>query len=93
MIYRLRFTRTAIRDLERHKKSGDKKLLRKIEILLSELREHPLTGTGRPEQLKHELKGCYSRRINKEHRLVYSIEEEIITVYVLSAHSHYGDEK
>ena len=52
---------------------------------------HPITGTGQPEMLKHNLQGLYSRRINKKHRLVYSIKEEIVTVYVLSAHSHYGD--
>ncbi|MCB0506479.1 MAG: Txe/YoeB family addiction module toxin [Cyclobacteriaceae bacterium] len=53
--------------------------------------EHPTTGTGQPEMLKHDLAGLYSRRINKKHRLVYSIKEQIVTVYVLSAWSHYGD--
>ena len=40
---------------------------------------------------KHDLTGLYSRRINKKHRLVYSINEEVITVHVLSAWAHYGD--
>jgi len=53
--------------------------------------EHPITGTGQPEMLKHDLAGLYSRRINKKHRLVYSIKEQIVLVYVLSAWSHYGD--
>jgi len=52
---------------------------------------HPRTGTGQPEKLKHDLEGLYSRRINRKHRLVYNIKEEIVTVIVLSAYSHYGD--
>ncbi|MCL4170798.1 UNVERIFIED_CONTAM: hypothetical protein GTU68_048766, partial [Idotea baltica] len=72
-------------------KSGDKKLLQKIEVLLEELIEHPRTGTGQPEKLKYLLEGFYSRRINKKHRLIYAIEDEIITVVIVSAYSHYGD--
>ena len=53
--------------------------------------EHPRKGTGQPEKLKYNLEGLYSRRINKKHRLVYDIKDEIVTVVVLSAHSHYGD--
>lgn len=90
MSYALRLTDDAVKDIKRHKKSGDKKLLQKISDLLDELREHPRTGTGQPEKLKHDLEGFWSRRINKKHRLVYKIEEEIITVVVLSAYSHYG---
>ncbi|PCI98234.1 MAG: Txe/YoeB family addiction module toxin [Flavobacteriales bacterium] len=91
MKYKLEFSNIAIEDIKKHKKSGDKSTLKKIEKLLNELMEHPMTGTGQPEMLKHNLQGLYSRRINKKHRLVYSIKEEIITVYVLSAYSHYGD--
>lgn len=91
MSYTLRLTPEAIKDIERHKKSGDKKLLKKISVLLDELREHPRTGTGQPEELKYNLKGLYSRRINRKHRLVYDIKDEIVTVIVLSAYSHYGD--
>jgi len=85
MSYTLEFTGTALADIEKHKKSGDKAVLKKIEKLLNELIEHPATGTGQPEMLKHELSGLYSHRINKKHRLVYSIDDQIITVYVLSA--------
>ena len=91
MTYKLRFSKTALLDIEQHKKSGDKATLKKIERLLNELIQHPSTGTGQPEKLKHNLQGLYSRRINKKHRLVYSINEELVNVYVLSAHSHYGD--
>ncbi len=91
MSYRLIFSKTALEDIEKHKKSGDKPTLRKIEKLLNELMKHPKTGTGQPEMLKHDLAGVYSRRINKKHRLVYSIKDQIVTVYVLSTWSHYGD--
>lgn len=91
MRYLLEFSKTGLKDIEKHKKSGNKSTLKKIEKLLTELMEHPLTGTGQPELLKHNLAGLYSRRINKKHRLVYSIKEEIVTVFVLSAYSHYGE--
>ena len=90
MNYTLVFSETALDDIEKHKKAGDKIILKKIEKLLNELMEHPKTGTGQPEMLKHELTGLYSRRINKKHRLVYSINEEVIIVHVLSAWAHYG---
>ena len=91
MSYTLTFSKTAWADIQKHKKSGDKSILKKIEKLLNELMEHPTTGTGQPEILKHHLAGLYSRRINKQHRLVYSIHEETITVHVLAAWAHYGD--
>ncbi len=91
MSYTLEFSKTALEDIEKHKKSGDKSTLKKIEKLLNELLEHPTRGTGQPEMLKRDLAGLYSRRINRKHRLVYSIKEETITVHVLSAWSHYGD--
>lgn len=53
--------------------------------------EHPRTGTGQPEKLKYNLEGLYSRRINKKHRLVYVVKDQIVTVVVLSAHAHYED--
>jgi toxin YoeB len=91
MSYTLEFSEIALADIKKHKKSGDKVVLKKIEKLLNELMEHPTTGTGQPEQLRHNLTGLYSRRINQKHRLVYSINEEIVTVLVLSARAHYGD--
>lgn len=91
MSYTLEFSEIALDDIMKHKKSGDKVVLKKIEKLLNELMEHPTTGTGQPEQLKHNFTGLYSRRINKKHRLVYSINEEVVTVLVLSAQAHYGD--
>lgn len=91
MRYTLEFTEIALKDISKHKKSGDRAVLKKIEKLLLEIMEHPTTGTGQPEALKHKLLGLYSRRINQKHRLIYSINEHLITVHILSAWSHYGD--
>lgn len=91
MSYSLEFSKTALEDIQKHKKVGDKPILKKLQKLLLELMEHPKTGTGQPEMLKHNLNGLYSRRINHKHRLVYSIDQDVVIVYVLSAHSHYGE--
>ena len=89
MIYTLLFSKNALEDIRSHRKSGDKAVLMKIDKLLNELLVHPSTGTGQPEKLKHELSGKFSRRINRKHRLVYEIDENAKTVYVLSARAHY----
>jgi len=88
MKYILEFSAMALDDIQKHNKSGDKVVLKKIEKLLHELMEHPTTGTGQPEKLKHNLTGLYSRRINQKHRLVYSINNDIVTVHILSAWAH-----
>ncbi|WP_323670358.1 Txe/YoeB family addiction module toxin [Psychroflexus montanilacus] len=46
---------------------------------------------GKPEQLKHNLSGYWSRRINKKDRLIYQVVEDIVTVYIISAIGHYDD--
>ncbi|MFD2034235.1 Txe/YoeB family addiction module toxin [Belliella marina] len=89
MSFEIIFTKIAEKDLLRHKKSGNKKLIRKLDQLLDELEEHPETGTGKPERLKNNLSGLWSRRINHEHRLVYSIDGEKVIVTVISAFGHY----
>lgn len=91
MSFEIQYTDDAENDLEKHRKSGNKKLLKKIDELLDELRKHPKTGTGKPEQLKHYETPTWSRRISGEHRLVYRIQDEVITVLILSAFGHYGD--
>ena len=91
MNYILEFTKTALTDIEKLKSSGDRKLLKKLDRMLNELLKHPRTGIGQPEILKHDLQGLYSRRINKKHRIIYRIRDEVVTVVILSAYSHYGD--
>ncbi len=89
MIYSIEFTPKALEGIEKLKKSGNKPLLIKLKKLLLELTEHPYSGTGQPEMLKHSLSGFWSRRINKEHRIVYAVNEKSITVTVISTVGHY----
>ena len=67
----------------------DKKIQRKIVTLINDILRQPFTGLGKPEPLKQELSGYWSRRITDEHRLVYKVSEtEII---ILSCRFHYDD--
>jgi toxin YoeB len=91
MSFDLEITPIAESDIIRHKKSGNKKVLNKINILLDELRESPYSGTGKPEQLKHYNYPTWSRRINDKHRLIYRIKEEVKVVLILSLWGHYDD--
>jgi toxin YoeB len=59
----------------------DKKILRKINILIKEIQRTPFEGSGKPEALKFDLAGLWSRRIDREHRLVYSIKGGDIIIY------------
>lgn len=87
MIYHLDFSKQANNDIDFHRKSGNKSVLNKLLVLLNELTEHPFTGTGKPEQLKYNLTGYWSRRINHEHRLIYEVLEDIVLIH--SAVGHY----
>jgi toxin YoeB len=91
MSYTIELTFDAIKDIEKLKKSGDKKVLIKIDKLLDELREHPKSGTGKPELLKYYEIPTWSRRLTDNHRLIYRIEEDRVIVMVLSFWGHYGD--
>jgi toxin YoeB len=62
-------------------------VLKKLSVLLEELTEHPFEGAGKPELLKYDFAGYWSRRVNREHRIVYEVTEDI--VFVLSAKGHY----
>ena len=54
----------------------DKKILWRINALLKEIQRSPFTGVGKPESLKHNLSGYWSRRITDEHRLIYKVEKD-----------------
>jgi toxin YoeB len=84
--FELDFSDQAIEDLAYHKKSGNKAISKKIVALLEEISMHPLTGTGKPEALKHNLSGKWSRRINNEHRIVYTVLEDSVNIHSLRGH-------
>jgi toxin YoeB len=66
----------AKKDFEKIYTSDDKASIKKLEKIVQELENHPETGTGNPEPLKHNLIGFWSRRINKKDRLIYQIIKE-----------------
>ena len=85
------FAPKALEDLQYWKKSGNKIIQKKIKALILAIQKNPFEGIGKPEQLKHNLSGLWSRRINQEHRLVYEINDrnEIIILDILSLKGHY----
>lgn len=85
--YKIKFSQKAIEHLRFWQGSGQKNMMKRIEKIIESIRETPTTGIGKPEMLKHDLAGKYSRRINQEHRIIYSIDHG--TVYILSLKGHY----
>jgi toxin YoeB len=67
--------------------TSNKSLFDRIHRLIVEAARNPFTGIGKPEPLKGELRGYWSRRINDEHRLVYKVDEE--NLIIISCRSHY----
>jgi len=65
----------------------DRKIALKIIKLVEASQRDPFAGIGKPEPLKHELAGCWSRRIDREHRLVYQVKNEKIRI--LACRYHY----
>ncbi|OUD14583.1 Txe/YoeB family addiction module toxin [Thioflexithrix psekupsensis] len=65
----------------------DKKVFQRISKLIIEITRDPFNGIGKPEPLKHELSGCWSRRIDDVHRLVYVVEEDVLRI--ISCKNHY----
>lgn len=87
-MYIIVFTEDAKKDLKELNKKAPQ-AVSKLSKLLDEVREHPRTGTGQVEQLKGYDGSVYSRRITKEHRLVYKIYDGVVEVLVLSTFGHY----
>lgn len=65
----------------------DKEKLKRINDLIKDIKRHPFEGIGKPEPLKHNLKGLWSRRIDDENRIVYYEQDEII--YIVACCDHY----
>jgi len=64
----------------------DKKVLKKINALIKEISRTPFEGSGKPEPLKYDLAGFWSRRIDREHRLVYQVNNKEILIYACLFH-------
>ncbi len=81
------FSSGALKDFEYWKKISNQKILKRIKALLDAIEETPFKGIGKPEPLKAELSGYWSRRINDEHRLVYKVQDN--KIFILSLRYHY----
>ena len=80
------FSERAIEELTYWKKAGEITILKKIRQLLESIQLTPFEGIGKPEALKHNLSGFWSRRITQEHRLLYRIDGDKIIVVQLRFH-------
>jgi len=93
MLIRL-YTKVKRRDIPRLKKENVKLVAKLWEFILAIFKD-PYDGIGKPEQLKGDLEGCWSRRLTDKHRLVYKIiereDEEEDILEILSCYGHYGD--
>ena len=89
-MYVVRLSSDAQADLTRLRRNLPS-AFKKARLLLEELEEHPRTGTGQVEQFKHYKNETWSRRITREHRLIYEIHDTEVLVLVISAYGHYDD--
>jgi len=89
--FRVEVTKSANQDIEKHKKSGNKISIKNIAKILIDLSDNPYEGFGNPEPLKYEYSGFWSRKINQKDRLIYRVDDEVVTVFVISAMGHYSD--
>jgi len=80
------FSPKALQQLDEWK-MAEPKMLSRIISLIVETASNPFAGTGKPEPLKHQLKGKWSKRINQEHRLIYEVKED--TIEIVSCRYHY----
>ena len=90
MAYYIDYADEALENLQQLQRN-EPKAYAKAMRLIAELKEHPYSGTGHPEQLRGDLAGKWSRRITSKHRLVYSVFETEVVVLVLGAYGHYDD--
>lgn len=79
----------ALNDIKFWKKSGQKNIQSRILKLIEDIEVHPYTGLGKPEALKYELTGLWSREIDKGNRLIYEISEN--QIHIISIRGHYFD--
>lgn len=83
---RLTFTAAAWQDYV-YWETQDRKTLRRVNALLDDTMRHPFTGIGKPEALRENLRGFWSRRIDDTHRLVYAVKDQDLVV--IACHYHY----
>lgn len=83
------YSEQAQSDIKFWVKSGNKQIQAKITSLLNAIENNPFHGIGKPEALKYEMSGKWSRRINEEHRLIYELSENQLQIKIHSLRGHY----
>ena len=83
------FSPKAQNQLTEYKNAGDKKSLGKVFDIIEDILKTPFTGIGKPEPLKYNLSGMWSRQINKKDRLVYQVDSQVLMI--ISIKGHYED--
>ncbi|WP_421945911.1 Txe/YoeB family addiction module toxin [Pedobacter sp.] len=89
--YSIVLEKIAEKQIKLHLKSGDKASIKRINQIFEELKSNPYSGIGSPEALKYGLSNYWSRKINQKDRLIYKVDESIVTVFIIAAMGHYGD--
>ena len=82
----IQYVDDSLLDIKFWKKSGNKAIQKEIEQLILAIIEEPYSGIGKPEPLKYEFSGKWSRRINDEHRIIYEVIEDVLYIYSLKGH-------
>jgi toxin YoeB len=88
-VYKVVFSTVARKDYDYWRRSGNVGVVKRIHAPLEDIALHPFTGIGKPEALKYDLAGKWSRRANGEHRIVYAVRDDLVKVHVLSMRYHY----
>ena len=89
--YSIIIEKTALADFSFHKRSGQRSVQKRIERIVEELSQTPYIGVGNPHALRYELSGKWAREIDKKNRLVYRVDEDSESVFILSALGHYAE--
>ncbi len=80
------YTQDAKDDIAYWKSSQNSKIMQRITSIVLSIQASPFKGIGRPKPLKHKLTGLWSRRINKEHRIIYEVFDDYVLVHSLRGH-------
>ena len=80
------FSSLALDDLNYWKQQQNHKILERIRLLIEHIQADPFRGIGKPEPLKHNYSGMWSRRINRTHRIIYEISSNTVVIHALKEH-------
>lgn len=90
MIYSIRFTPTAEKNIQKWKKSNPVNYKKLVEVV-KDIALHPRSGIGKPEALRGGNNETWSRRLSKHDRIIYDIYDDVVTVLIIQVEGHYND--